>query len=167
MALFLLPFNIITLTCWLVVWQLLRRTAGRLPWGAQATDTPEGFALRLYSWSPLAVAGLAALLLSFAGVFVVAIGNAVMPVSVLVACAWAAVIGGTIWAYRRQHQRARLLTVDELHGKFTMQHPASGRPAQAGPLQELSGITVREHQKPRLGRRPHAEIFGRARPPDQ
>src|SRR5262245_7095352 len=147
MALFLLPFNIVMAVCWLAVWQWLRDTAGRLPEGARATATAEGFVLRLYRHSPLAAAALAALIGSFAGTFVAAFASAVVPLSVLVGCAWAAVSAGSIWAYRRQYQRAVLLTVDELRSVFAIEHAETDRPARTGPLQELSGVTIREHQK--------------------
>jgi len=147
LALFLLPFNIIMATCWLAVWQWFRGTAGRLPEGARATATPEGFVLRLYRYSPLAAAALAALFVSFAGVFIAAFGSGAMPQSFLVGCAWVVVSAGSTWAYRRQYQRAVLLTVDELRGHYRLQPAAAGRAERAGPLQELSGVTVREHQK--------------------
>ena len=147
LALFLLPFNIIMAGCWLALWQSLRGSAGRLPEGARATATPEGFELRLYRQSPLATAALAALIVSFAGVFVAAFASAVVPLSLLVACAWAAISAGSIWAYRRQYLRAVLLTVDKFRSVFTIQHASTARAVRTGAIQELRGVTIREHQK--------------------
>src|SRR5262245_13310882 len=66
-VLFMLPFNIVMLGCWMAVWFCLRGTEGRLPWIVRAKRTPEGLTLRLPDYSPLTAAAIYAAVASIAG----------------------------------------------------------------------------------------------------
>lgn len=145
-ALFLTPFNIITLCSWLVVCQTIRGAA-RLPFGSKEMRTAEGFTLKLYGVPPIAAAAVAALAVSFAGVFVAAFGSLLLPGGWLVGLMWIAVIGSAGWVYLRQRKHARLLAIDEFRGTFTLTLPQDRRPPRSGKLSELKAIATRKTTK--------------------
>jgi len=148
MALFMMPFNMIMLGGWLGAWcWLFGGRPGGLPWGVTLRPTFDGFILRLYSTSPLAMAVGAVLGTSFAGIFLVAFGSLLLPPELLVALAWLAVFTLPAALARRQRRKAILLEVNELRGTFDIWDADNRRPTIGGPLKEVKTIAIRERTK--------------------
>jgi hypothetical protein len=96
---------------------------------------------------PFVVAATWALGLSFAGVFVAGFGSAALPLSVLVGLVWIVVIGGSLWAYLRQRNRARLLSIDDFRGTLSLAHAAARRPVRTAAVRDLQAVGIREKSK--------------------
>jgi hypothetical protein len=149
LALFLTPFNIVMLGSWRVACGYVGLGWRRdLPAGASQRRTFDGHELRLYDTPPL-FCGVAALLgTAFAGIFIVAFGQMILPPWPLLVLVWSAVIGVTICAYLAQRRRGRVLAINDLRGtvvlrdKLGVPDDKSDQPAE-WPLADIKAVQVR------------------------
>jgi hypothetical protein len=148
MVFFMTPFNIILLAGWLLVWDWVHaRRRSSLPRCAKLKSTYDGFALKIYSMTPLAAALIGLFGVSFASIFAVAVLSLFLPAAMPVSLACVVAIVVPAWIFRRQLKYAKVLEVDELRGTFELRDESGRRPKWSGSLNQLCGVLIRERLK--------------------
>lgn len=120
LPLFLLPFNLIMIGMFsFTVVAPVRRWFRKRPVTIKVWQRDVIWFAKVYSSLPVVAAGVTALAISFVSIFVVGLGQLLLPAWTLIIPAWCLVIVGSLVAYCKSGPAVRL-EIDEFHQRLTV-----------------------------------------------